>query len=178
MSDLSAPNFRLDREGWAQRRVAKRHATTTGADFEKCLAEALSAAINAITPHAQRLSERVAEQLIRQEFFAHIPGKEEISSHALVSLSIDVSKIVNDECGRLQKALQARDLTIVISRYPIRETPALSEIARKLGFQDRDQYEGAVRKLLMDDGDALVFVRSLFGTLAADLATDVVRGRS
>jgi hypothetical protein len=52
----------------------------------------------------------------------------------------------------------------------VRETPALDTIARKLGFQDRDQYEGAVRKLLMDEADALTFVRSLFGTLARDIA--------
>ena len=46
----------------------------------------------------------------------------------------------------------------------------LTEITRKLGFQTRDQYESAVRRLLMDDVTSLDFVKSQFGTLAADVA--------
>jgi hypothetical protein len=52
----------------------------------------------------------------------------------------------------------------------VRETAALAKIADKLGFQGRDQYEGAVLKLLMDDAEALDFVKSLFGTLEADIS--------
>jgi ABC-type cobalamin/Fe3+-siderophores transport system ATPase subunit len=153
-----------------QRRVAERHASTTGNDFNKCVAEAKSAAIAAVTPHVQRLSERIAEKLVREEFFSHIPNKDQISAAAPVNISIDVPKIVGEERTRLQEAIEAGDLTIIVSRYPVRETPALDTIARKLGFQDRDQYEGAVRKLLMDEPEVLTFVRSLFGTLAADIA--------
>ncbi len=156
-----------------QRRVAERHASTTGADFNSCLDKARSSAIAALTSHIQRLSERVPERLIRKEFFAHIPNKEQISAATTVNVSIDVPRIVGEECARLQEALAAGDLETVVSRYPVRETPALDEIARKLGFQARDQYEGAVRKLLMDEVDALTFVRSLFGTLAADIAAGV-----
>jgi hypothetical protein len=57
----------------------------------------------------------------------------------------------------------------MIARYPVRETGALTVIAQKLGFQSRGQYESAVRKLMIDDPDALDFVRALFGTLNADL---------
>jgi ABC-type Mn2+/Zn2+ transport system ATPase subunit len=153
-----------------QRRLAERHASTTGDDFNQCIAEARSAAIAAITPHVERLSGRVAEKLIREEFFSHIPNKDQISAAAPVNISIDVPTIVGEERTRLQKALDAGDLRTIVSRYPVRETPALDTIARKLGFQDRDQYEGAVRKLLMDEADALTFVRSLFGTLARDIA--------
>ncbi len=153
-----------------QRRVAERHASTTGDDFNKCVAEAKSAAIAAVTPHAQRLSERIAEKLVREEFFRHIPTKDQISAASPVNISIDIPQIVGEERTRLQEAIRAGDLMIIVSRYPVRETPVLGAIARKLGFQDRDQYEGAVRKLLMDDPEALTFVRSLFSTLAADIA--------
>lgn len=47
----------------------------------------------------------------------------------------------------------------------------LTEITRKLGFQTRGQYESAVRRLLMDDAVTLEFLKSLFGTLAGDLAS-------
>lgn len=120
-----------------QRRVAKRHAATTGADFNKCIAEANSAAVAAISSQVSHLSERVAERLVREEFFARIPKKEQIVAAATVSISIDVHKIVEAERARLQKALDAGDLPTVISRYPVRETSALNEIARKVGFQNR-----------------------------------------
>jgi len=47
----------------------------------------------------------------------------------------------------------------------------LTEVARKLGFQNREQYENAVRKLLMDDPTALAFVKSQFGALDAEIAS-------
>ena len=159
-----------------QQRVAARHANATGDDVEKYMAEATSAAVNAIAPHAQRLSERVAEKLVREEFFAHIPNKEHISAAAPVIVSIDVHKIVGEERARLQDALDASNLTTLVSRYPVRETPALNGIAQKLGFQSRNQYESAVRKLLIDEVDALTFVRSLFGTLAADIGASAAEG--
>ncbi len=153
-----------------QRRVAERHARTTGDDFSSRVADATSAAIAAIAPHVQRLSKRVAEKRVREEFFSHIPNKDQMSVAAPLNISINVPKIVGDEQAILQKAIDTGDLATVVSRYPVRELPALEEIARKLGFQNRGQYESAVRKLLMDEADALAFVRSLFGTLAADIA--------
>jgi len=44
------------------------------------------------------------------------------------------------------------------------------EAMKQLGFQGREQYEGAARKLLIEDNEALKFVRSLFGRLASDIA--------
>ena len=154
-----------------QVRVAERHARSTGDDFNSRVTLARLAAIAAIAPHVQRLSGRVAEKRVREEFLSRIPNKDQITAAAPVSFSIDVPKIVGEERALLQKALDEGDLATLVSRYPVRETPALSEIARNLGFQNRDQYEGAVRKLLMDEADALTFVRSLFGALTADIAS-------
>jgi hypothetical protein len=98
-----------------------------------------------------------------------MPGKEEIAGANPIDISVDVSSIVKEECDRLQDALGNGKFEEVIARYPIRETPALTEIARKMGFQNREQYEGAVMQLLVDDAEALEFVKSLFGTLAEDM---------
>ena len=130
-----------------QVRVAERHARSTGDDFNSRVTLARLAAIAAIAPHVQRLSGRVAEKRVREEFLSRIPNKDQITAAAPVSFSIDVPKIVGEERALLQKALDEGDLATLVSRYPVRETPALSEIARNLGFQNRDQYEGAVRKL-------------------------------
>lgn len=153
-----------------QRRVSERHASTTGHDSEKCVSEAAAAALDAISHHIQRLSERVAEKQVREEFLSHIPRRDDISTASPVNVLIDVPKIIQEERARLKKALDSNDLTSIVSRYPVRETAALDAIARKLGFQGRAQYESAVRKLVFDDANALAFVRSLFGTLPRDIA--------
>lgn len=152
-----------------QRRIAERYAAVTGEDATARLANAHKAAIDAITPHVRRLSERVIEHTIRKEIFNNLPQRKEIAAAEPINISINVAEFLTTECGRLQEYLNAFNLSTIIARYPIRETPALTEIANKLGFQNRAQYEGAVRKLLMDDNEALTFVKSLFGTLEADI---------
>jgi ABC-type lipoprotein export system ATPase subunit len=155
-----------------QRRVAKRHAQLTGANASSLLAEAKACAIAAIRPHVMRLSERAVERLVREEIFRRLPRREDISDAQPVKIEVDVANMVTTERHGLEAALEAGDLTPIISRYPVRETSALAEIAAKLGFQNRHQYEGTVRQLLMDDAEALCFVRTLFGELESDLARE------
>lgn len=152
-----------------QRRIAERHSLVTGDDAAIRLDNAKNAAIESITLHTQRMSERVVEKRIREDIFKKLPRREDIAAANPINISIDVNAVVTEEIKRLQQYLDEGNLTEVISNYPIRETPALSEIARKLGFQDNSQYEGAVRKLLMDDNETLDFVKSLFGTLETDI---------
>jgi ABC-type lipoprotein export system ATPase subunit len=152
-----------------QRRVAVRHSNVTGDDAARLLAEAKSAATKVIAPHVQRLSERIAEKAIREQWLALLPSRTQIVSGDPVTGSVDVAKFVAEEKARLSEAVAAEALTDVIARYPVRETSALEVIAKKLGFQDRVQYEGCVRKLLADDKEALTFVRGLFGTLVQEI---------
>ena len=152
-----------------QRRVVERAAAVTGESASTRLDNAKVSALALITPHAQRLSERTAEKVLREQFFQHLPTRKDISKAAPINVNIDVNYVVTHELERFQESLNNSDLSTLIERYPIRETPALAEIATKLGFQNRMQYESAVRKLLIDDQEALNFVRSLFGTLVSDI---------
>lgn len=154
-----------------QRRVAERHAAVTGESASDLLAEAKKVALAAVGPHVQRLSERTAEKVIRENVFQNLPGKEQVASAKPINISVDPASAVEEERNRLQNALDNGKLGDVIAQYPIRETPALTEIAKEMGFRNRDQYEGTVRKLLMDDSEALEFVESLFGSLVADIDT-------
>lgn len=152
-----------------QHLVAQRHAAVTGDDASTHLANAKTAAIEAIKPHVQRLSERTAEKALREEVFRHLPTQKKIATGEPINISINVANAVTLERERLQNALDIGNFAEIISQYPVRETPALDKIAKELGFQNREQYEGAVRKLLMDDNEALAFVKSLFGTLESDI---------
>ena len=152
-----------------QRRVIERHVAVTGENSQKQLAAARDAALKAIKEHADRMSQKVAEMAIRAEVFRNIPGKNEVAAGKPFNLTIDIAAAVSKERSQLDSAVAANNLEVLIARYPIRETPALSQIAKHLGFQDREQYESAVLKLLIDDDSAVAFIRSLFGTLATDI---------
>jgi hypothetical protein len=152
-----------------QARVATRHAVVTGADPSSVTAAAAASAIAALRPHARRLSERVVERCLRDEMERHLPTSRDIAAGTPISVAIDVRATVDAELATLNALLDQEQLPMVISRYPIRETPALTEISRRLGFQGREQYESAVRKLLMDDGTTLSLVRGLFGGLRSEL---------
>ena len=154
-----------------QRRVTERHAAVTGANPQAQLANAKTAALAAINGHADRMTERVAEKAIRAEVFRNIPGQAEVKAKQKFNLSIDIAALVAAERARFDTAVAADDLEALIARYPVRETQALSKIAENLGFQDRDQYESAVQKLLIDDSTAVTFIRSLFGTLWQDISS-------
>jgi ABC-type cobalamin/Fe3+-siderophores transport system ATPase subunit len=152
-----------------QQRVARRQSAVTGADIQEMVDGAKNGALAAVKPHIQRLSERAVEAALRQALMRQLPNRKDIAAARAINVTIDVPKVVAEEAVRLQQACEAVDLASIIARYPIRETPALDIIAKCLGFQSREQYESAVRKLLMDDSTALEFVRGLFGALPAEI---------
>lgn len=152
-----------------QKRISARQCAVTGENPHTLLEEAKAATISAIIPHIQRLSERAVEAKLRQELMSKLPKRADIAAAQPITVTIDVPAAVASEAARLQTACDSGDLETIIGRYPIRETPALGKIAARLGFQNPKQYEAAVRKLLIDEAEALNFVQSLFGPLQVDL---------
>jgi hypothetical protein len=152
-------------------RLAGRQHQLTGTSADELLTAASSAAFDAIRPHIQRLSERVIESSVRQELMRRLPKRSDIAKSQPIEIAIDIPAIVSEEVRRLTQLCDSSNLGAIIARYPVRETPVLHKIASGLGFQRENQYESAVRKLLMDDPAALAEIRSMFGTLCHDLAT-------
>ncbi|WP_293348671.1 MULTISPECIES: AAA family ATPase [unclassified Microcoleus] len=149
--------------------IAQRQANLIGGDAPTYLDNAKTGALKKIKEAIQSLSNKTAEKAIREEYFRNTPKKEDIRNGITVNVSIDVNEFVTQELERLENALDSGNLTKLISQYPVRETGALTNIAKELKFQKREDYEGAVRKLLMDNTEALNFVKSLFGTLSYDI---------
>lgn len=152
-----------------QRRIAERQIKLIGGDAATLLADAKRAALKSISTHITRLGERIAEKTVRNAFFANLPNRSTIAQRAPIQFSFDVSTTVQSACEELRRAINADDFASIVERYPIRETPALNDISKCLGFQGRHQYEMAVRKLLTDDTGALQFTRSLFGGLETEI---------
>ena len=152
-----------------QKRVALRHAKVTGGDAQDRLNRARQAAVEAVHQHVTRMASRVIEKRLRAQIMSHLPKQQDIANGATISVAIDVPAEMRSEEQALRDLLADRNVLGVISRYPVRETPALGAIAKSLGFTDREQYESAVLKLVMDDSEALTFVRSLFAALYQEL---------
>lgn len=155
-----------------QSRVAVRQANVTGADAATNVEAAKAAALSALAQHGERLCSKVALNRVREAVFSNLPTQDDLRAGNAIKIDVDVSTILATEKEHFARMLESSDLMGLISHYPIRETPLPSEVARRLGFPGRDQYEAAVRKLLVDDGSALEFVRSLFQELWAELSSD------
>jgi energy-coupling factor transporter ATP-binding protein EcfA2 len=152
-----------------QRLVAERHSSITGAKPGDGIVRAEQAVLDAVSQHADRLSRRVVEQLIREEIFEHLPTQETLDIGAPINVVIDIASKIAAERKYLETLINARDVAAIIERYPVRETPAPGRIASSIGFRSRVDYEAAVRKLLLDNEAATTSIRSLFGSLYADI---------
>ena len=79
-------------------------------------------------------------------------------------LKINLKEIQEKEEEYFDKLVADNNLDGLISRYPVRETPALTKIATGLGMT-RDKYESAVRKLIIDDNDTKDYFKTLLEPL-------------
>jgi hypothetical protein len=152
-----------------QRKAGEKLATVLGGDLSEKLKKANDDAIKAIQDNAKHLSNRIAEKAARAQVFSLLPKKGEVAEGAKRTVEIDFAKIAQVEATRLEALINASDFVGVLERYPIRETTALNAIVKALNFPSRAHYEAAVRKILVDDSDAVKLVQGLLGTLPVEL---------
>lgn len=152
-----------------QKLAGQKLADVVGGDLAEKLKKATNDAIKAIRDNATHLSTRIAEKVARAQVFSLLPKKGEVAGGGKRSAEIDFARIAKDEAARLEALINTSDFVGMLQRYPIRESPALDAIAKALNFASRDLYEAAVRKLLVGNSEALKIVRSLLGSLPADL---------
>lgn len=152
-----------------QKMAGDKLAGVLGGDLAEKLKKANDDAIKAIRENATHLSTRIAEKAARAQVFSLLPKKGDVAAGGKRTAEIDFAQIAQDEAERLDALVQASDFVGVLQRYPIRESSALDAIAKALTFASRTQYEATVRKLLVDDLEAVKLVHALLGSLPADL---------
>ena len=84
-----------------------------------------------------------------------------------------MSKFVKQELERLENALDNDNYIELISRYPLHQTKVLDKIAKELQFKNHIDYQRDVQKLLVDNSEALNFVKSLLGSVVSDINADI-----
>lgn len=154
-----------------QKLAGEKLAAVVGGDLESKLRKANHDAIKAIRESSLHLSNKIAEKTARAQVYSLMPKKGEMAAGGTRNVMIDFAKIAQDELSRLNALVDSSDFAGVLRRYPIRESTALDAITRALNFATRAQYEAAVRKLLVDNSEAVNFVRGLLGILPPDLVT-------
>lgn len=98
-----------------------------------------------------------------------IPNDEKLLCGDPVTLENDANAILDARKKELDTAVAKGEWETILAKCPVRESSALADISIALGFRNRHDYEKAVRKLLVDDGNALAFVRGMFGDLFGQL---------
>lgn len=144
--------------------IAERQAEVTGEKSEDLTNKAQQEAIKAIGIHKDRLCARLCERKIRSE--VKLPNWKDIQNNTTLKFSIDVKAKIEEEKKRFDSYIQSKDMNSLVGRYPVRETPALDKIATALGFQNREKYQGAVIKLLIDDEAILEKTKKSLGNLS------------
>ena len=155
-----------------QRMVAESMADLRGINPDDLCQVAVQALIHVVRPEIQHLSARVVEKKVSELIDTKKPTLEELRTGNPIELQIDVATLLSEEEASLTEALNQSDAETIICKYPIKKTAALVRISEALGFGNRQQYEEAVRKHLMDNEQSLNHVRGYFGQLIFHLSIE------
>jgi len=144
--------------------VADRYAKITGGNAEQLYTNATSGIIENIMPHKKRLCSRLCEKKVRSRIMSELPKHQDILEKEGFSLNFDLKAFLEDEEAVFDKLIEEQNLNGIISKYPIRETPAITGIASSFGIR-RDTYESIVRQLVIDSDDVKDYYRLLLKNL-------------
>ncbi|GAB3588713.1 hypothetical protein APE01nite_20720 [Acetobacter peroxydans] len=128
---------------------------------------AVASALHAVSEHAERMAARMTEQSVKDQISLGRPDWKKIKAGASVNITVDAQTMYQTELANLQALIAANNITAIIARYPIRETPALGAIVTALNLKSLKLYEAAVRKLLAEDAATRARLLGLFGDLPA-----------
>lgn len=150
--------------------VANRMASIDGSDAIERIRNATASAIEQLEPHRDRLCRRIATRKLREFVSRNMPDTESITDRNDITIQVPISEFMQKEEAIFDEAISSGDYVSLLYRYPLRETPALGNIAKNLGFCNRKQYEAAVLKMCSDDVDSRDVILGLLGDISESLS--------
>jgi hypothetical protein len=159
---------------WIIRRLAGRMAEFTGGDGSALFDTAVEGAISEAAKQRDHLVLDAVERLTRRAIFDALPKKSDIGDNASVKIEINVADLRAAEEADFDRFVSARDLDALLQRYPLRKSGALASVANGIGLKNRGDYEHAVRTMLLQDADAMAFLRNLFRDLVAEVSPPTI----
>ncbi len=147
---------------WILARIAARLSRITSADPITSKDAAIDAGINWVRQRLTNMVIKAATRAARDALLSALPTVPTVTAGEVISVNIDTGALVADKVAQLQARLEARDWEAIVTTCPVRESVALEPMCKAIGFPCRRDYEAAVRTMLMDDPEALTFVRNMF----------------
>lgn len=145
--------------------IAKKVSQLDDSNPSEILNNAITAAIEAVRSHRDRLCKRVVSMKLHEFVLSGILGPEEINAEKNITLEVPILDYIQKESSTFDSAVSNKDYLKLIQRYPLRETPALSQIASQLGFNTRKKYEAAVLKACSEEESIRKAVIGWLGSL-------------
>lgn len=142
------------------RALLGRVATVNCIDIEVTMSEITDSIVQAANEHKDRMAARMVERKVKDHAYRVCPDWRKILE-GNVEVAFSSAAILNEELELISDLIDRKDIEKLISRYPLRETPALKLIAKKSLFQSREKYEQAVRKMLIDSDEALQMMKDI-----------------
>ncbi|PKG74322.1 hypothetical protein CXF86_13590 [Shewanella sp. GutCb] len=140
--------------------ILRRVSTVNDIDPDVIYEEIIEAVINSIAPHKTRMAARLVQRKVKDNLSRQAPDYRAIMA-GNVNIEFSTATIFSEELQLIDSLLEARNIVGLISRYPIRETPALEGISRGALFASKEKYEQAVRKMVIEDVAAFDMLREL-----------------
>jgi len=135
------------------RAVLDRVSEVSGIDQDGAFENLTSGVTRSVDEHKERMAARIVERKVRDSLLNQSPNWQQILAGSF-EINFTSQNILNVEKEYIQSLINTADIVKLISRYPIRETPALESVSNSLGFQSTRAYEQAVRKMLTDSEEA------------------------
>ncbi len=120
------------------------------ADLEK----AKQSIVEEVLRHREQLCALLIEKRARNAIQAQLPTHKSLRKNPVHCIKFDASNLLNEEEEKFDKLISSEDTDGLIDRYRVSTTGALNAVAKSFGFDGREKYESAVRKLLVDDDAA------------------------
>jgi ABC-type cobalamin/Fe3+-siderophores transport system ATPase subunit len=151
--------------------VATRLSKAQGFDVQQATQHALDGILEAVNRQSQHLVERVVDRQAREQVARQLPTIKTVQAGEKAEISVDIPGLLRTEQAHLATLMSNRDVAAIVARYPIRETPAFSAVARAVRLTDSKAYVSTVRAMMADTPEARSTALALFSTLPTDLLT-------
>ncbi len=150
-------------------RIAARQTAILGGNSAALAQKAIESGVAGVAGYTDRLSKNVAKKAVRKLIMDQIPNDDDLLAGHEVEVVNNAPNIHATCKAELDAAVSTKDWGAILTRCPVRDSPALGNISVALRFRNIEDYEKAVRHMLTVDANALAFVRSLFGNLPSQL---------
>ena len=115
------------------------------------LPKAKESIIEECLKHQSRLCAMLVEKRVRNSVASQIPTHQSLLQNPVHCINFDASPFLSDENKIFESLVSNGDTDGLVQRYSVATTGGLAAAAKLLGFENREKYESAVRKLLADN---------------------------